>query len=99
MTLAVADATRTEIIRQKGPSGDAGPLTEAGESELLRLNRLFEPIPLSDATYQTAFPPSSADSIPIIPVSAKMRTPTKTLSVWKVAPATVIMKPIPAVAA
>jgi hypothetical protein len=24
----------TEIIRQKGPSGDAGPLTEAGESEL-----------------------------------------------------------------
>ena len=30
---------------------------------------------------------------------AKIRTPTKTLSVWKVAPATVIMKPIPAVAA
>jgi hypothetical protein len=38
-------------------------------------------------------------SMPIIPVSAKIRTPTKTLSVWKVAPATVIIKPIPAVAA
>lgn len=38
-------------------------------------------------------------SMETIPVRAKMRTPTKTLSVWNVAPATVIMKPIPAVAA
>ena len=38
-------------------------------------------------------------SIQNIPVVAKTRMPTKTLSVWKVAPATVIMKPIPAVAA
>jgi hypothetical protein len=38
-------------------------------------------------------------SVPIMPVSANMSTPTKTLSVWKVAPATVIIKPMPAVAA
>jgi hypothetical protein len=37
--------------------------------------------------------------VPIIPATAKMITPTNTLSVWNVAPATVIMKPIPAVAA
>ena len=41
----------------------------------------------------------SMTSVKIIPVIAKISTPTNTLSVWKVAPATVIMKPIPAVAA
>src|SRR5712692_3208726 len=40
-----------------------------------------------------------SNSIPSIPVSANTRTPTKTLSVWKVAPATVIINPMPAVAA
>ena len=33
------------------------------------------------------------------PVIVMIRMPTKTLSVWKVAPATVMRKPIPAVAA
>ncbi len=37
--------------------------------------------------------------MPIMPLKAKIRTPTKTLSVWNVAPATVIIKPMPAVAA
>src|SRR3989338_4700951 len=37
-------------------------------------------------------------SIQNMPVVAKIKIPTKTLSVWKVAPAAVIIKPIPAVA-
>lgn len=41
----------------------------------------------------------SNTSVMIMPLIAKIKTPTNTLSVWNVAPATVIMKPMPAVAA
>jgi hypothetical protein len=41
----------------------------------------------------------STTSVAIMPLMANMRTPTKTLSVWNVAPATVIINPMPAVAA